>query len=222
MKLTPTPNGKMQLNAIYRRMHPKSFLASETILVKNDRSFNTKNLDGKDKEVKASAVSPFRAKSWQNKIWSKYYKGRDVSADLGFYETADHRKIESVVFKYFVIRRAFDYDTGETISRKKVLNECVYCPTFNEITRQLIEIFHAIDRLNRMVEEDEEVATYTATFRALVRYADGTYDSTPTYLHDVFDILGVKPSYNQRQYRVFLNPDVKWTPMQNVIRGEYK
>lgn len=229
MKLHPTKFGEYKLGKFQKKstsnvksapttLLDHTFGRSSTLLAMN-RTIYTTTSTGAVRKSKTNVGSPFKAKSWQNKLWRRYFKSNSYAVEP--YETADKRTIEGAVIRYFVIRQLFDDNTGELVSRDKVLNECVFCGSFYELVDRIKSLLYDMDRLNDIISQDCHVATYTTTFRALVRYSDGSYDSTPTMFQDVLDILGLKVECNDGQYDINLNPHVVWVPMQNVVRGEY-
>ena len=186
-----------------------------------NRTLSTAAYNAEKENTNTNNGSPFRTKSWQNKLWRQYYRRNPIRPNPVCYMTPDGRRIESVVIRYFVIRKEYNMEFG-TSSRAKVINEYKFCRTYDSIVDTILTLLYDIDALTAKVEKDQRVATYTMTFRTLVRYSDGTFDSTPTSFQDVMDILGLHVINRDGQYQISQNPDVMWFPMQRVIRGEYK
>ena len=194
MKLHPTETGARILADIASRQNRQSVpTAMETYQPKFEqpkfdtpfqvhaanRTLSTATYSTAKENTNTNNGSPFRTKSWQNKLWRQYYRRNPIRPNPVSYRTPDNRRIESVVIRYFVFRREYSMDF-ETSSRTKVINECKFCRTYDSIVDTILTMLYDIDALTARVEKDQKAATYTMTFRALVRYSDGTFDSTPT------------------------------------------
>ena len=100
MKLNPTSYGSYKLDQISWRIKARTEVEkpafdSPIALFKAARSALSDL--SKPSVTKANAGSPFRAKSWQNKLWRKYFKPNPISQSSNFYTTSDGRQIECVV-----------------------------------------------------------------------------------------------------------------------------
>lgn len=233
MKLNPTETGAMILVDIKDRLNRNRAIASMEAChaAINDtppvnpafgRALPTAAYSAKISKINANSDSPFKTKSWQNKLWKQFYRRNPIMPYSAHYTTSDGRMIESVVIRYFVIRHLYNDKTGARISRTKVINESKLCKTYDSMIDAILTLVHDIDKLTPTIENDPQAATYTMTFRTLVRYTDGTFDSTPTSFQDLLDILGLSLVNDNGLYEVVKNPYTMWFPMQRVIRGEYK
>lgn len=232
MKLNPTETGAMILADITDRLNRNRVASMEAYQASNcnaltsgfvlGRVVTTAAYDEKMPTIRANSGSPFKAKSWQNKLWKQFYRHNPIMPYSTCYTTPDGRMIESVVIRYFVIRHIYNDDTGVKLGRLKVVNESKLCKTYSSMVDTILTLVRDVGRLTPKIENDPQAATYTMTFRTLVRYSDGSFDSTPTSFQDLLDILGLALVNDNGVYEVIQNPDVMWFPMQRVVRGEYK